>query len=431
MSASRRAWSAGIDVSTAEIAGQRREPQPPQSLPVLLVFSHVRWGFLYQRPQHLMSRLAGRWRVLFVEEPMRRAGAAGLEVQELGPSLSVLVPHTPVASAGFHDEQMPLLRPLLAAYLETRRLRVDVAWLYTPMAMPLVPTVASRCVVYDCMHELPASEDAPHLWRQHEAALLESAALVLAGGPSLFEALRTRHPHAVCLPSAVDASHFSPSGLRHDSRQAVRARELLYPLKRPRLGYFGVIDRRLDMTLLAVLADSHPEWNLVMVGPVVGVDPATLPGRPNLHWLGIQPYDRLPHLLAGWDVCLLPFAQSEITRLISPNKTLEYMAGEKPVVSTPVRDVVTLYGDAVEVADGADAFVQACEKVLQEDGAARFRRNCEMLNLVSMHSWDRSADSVHALVEAALGQTDDAARMAAMRMPVEPPRMSAGGGAVA
>ena len=385
MSASRRIRSASIDLSTSEMAEQRRESLPPLSLPVLLVFSHLRWGFLYQRPQHLMSRLAGRWRVLFVEEPMRRSGPAGLEVQEVWPHLSVLVPHTPVAAAGFHDEQMPLLRPLLAAYLEAHRLQVDVAWLYTPMAMPLVPTAAPRCVVYDCMRELLVSKDALRQWQQHEAALLESAALVLAGGPSLYEALRTRHAHVACLPSAVDESHFSPSGLRLDSRQAVRARELMYPLKRPRLGYFGAIDRRLDMALLAVLADSHPEWNLVMVGPLVGIDPATLPRRPNLHWLGLQPYECLPHLLAGWDVCLLPFAQSDATRFISPNKTLEYMAGEKPVVSTPVRDVVTLYGDAVEVADGTVEFVHACEKVLQEDGAARFRRNCEMLNLVSMH----------------------------------------------
>jgi len=172
-----------------------------------------------------------------------------------------------------------------------------------------------------------------------------------------------------------------------------------------------VIDERMDLRLLATLADAHPQWQLVMVGPVAKIDPGSLPQRRNIHWLGLQPYDRLPYLLAGWDLCLMPFALNEATRYISPTKTLEYMAGNKPVVSTPIDAVVSMYGSAVEVARGSGEFVRACETVLAENAAARGQRALKMLTTVFMHSWDRSADSVHRLVCQALERTRPPARL--------------------
>jgi len=168
------------------------------------------------------------------------------------------------------------------------------------------------------------------------------------------------------------------------------------------LGFFGVIDERLDAALVAAVADAHPEWSLAMVGPVVKIDPAALPQRPNLHWLGMQPYERLPYLLAGWDVALMPFARNASTRFISPTKTLEYMAGGKPVVSTPITDVISLYGDAVAVADGPTAFVQACEALLAESAAQSDARRTAMAASVARYSWADGADTVHALLSQAL-----------------------------
>ncbi|HEV6966749.1 glycosyltransferase [Roseateles sp.] len=374
---------------------------------VLIVFSHLRWGFVYQRPQHLMSRLAGRWRVLFVEEPVHCDGPAWLEVREVAPQLQVLVPHTPVAAPGFHDDQLAALQTLLDARLRAERLHADVAWLYTPMALPLVNSVQPDCIVYDCMDELSAFKNAPRQLRQRESALLKSAAVVLTGGPSLYEARRDLHPNVVCLPSAVDEAHFDLSRRGRsatDLAEAAEAGRLQGHLPGPRLGFFGVIDERFDASLVAALADAHPEWSIVMVGPVVKIDPASLPQRPNLHWLGMQPYERLPHLLAGWDVALMPFALNESTRFISPTKTLEYMAGGKPVVSTPVKDVVSLYGSAVEIAADAPAFVEACETLMAEGGEARERRRAAMRDSVSRFSWDRSADTVHQHLRQALRQ---------------------------
>lgn len=381
--------------------------------PVLLVFSHLRWGFVFQRPQHLMSRLADRWQVLFVEEPVRCEGPPRLEVHEAaganGSSLRLLVPHTPVAAPGFHDEQLAVLQLLVEEFLRRERLAVDVAWLYTPMALPLAAAVNPACTVYDCMDELAAFKDAPRQPRQRESALMKRAALVLTGGPSLYEAKRDLHPHVVCLPSAVDGAHYAPQNLDPASPHALEAERLQGRLPRPRLGFFGVIDERLDLGLVAQLADAHPDWAVVMAGPVVKIDPAGLPRRDNLHWLGMQPYDRLPHLLAGWDLALMPFALNESTRFISPTKTLEYMAGEKPVVSTPIRDVISLYGDAVTVAESGRGFVRACEDVLAASAGERLRRGSAMLNMVALHAWDHSADCVHALLSDALEDAQDAA----------------------
>jgi glycosyltransferase involved in cell wall biosynthesis len=374
-------------------------PVRPAGLrPTLLVFSHLRFGFVYQRPQHLMSRLAAHWDVLFVEEPVADAEAPRLEAHSPCPGVTVLLPRLPLPAAGFHDEHLAALSTLLADELARRAVRHPVVWLYTPMALPLALTVEPSCLVYDCMDELSAFQDAPRQLQQRERALLERADVVFTGGPSLFEARSGRHPNLHCVPSSVDAAHFAPSSLQPDSEEARRAEALQGRLARPRLGFFGVIDERLDRVLVTQLADRHPEWQLVMVGPVVKIDPATLPQRPNLHWLGMQPYAQLPYLLAGWDLCLLPFARNEATRFISPTKTLEYMAGEKPVVSTAIPDVASLYGHAVEVADGEDDFIAACEKVLHESRAARCQRLVEMLTTVSCHSWDRSAATMHALV---------------------------------
>lgn len=376
--------------------------------PVLLVLCHLRWNFVYQRPQHLMSRLAGRWRVLFVEEPVRCDGLAWLECIDLGPNLQVLVPHTPVAAAGFHDDQLPIQTALLDGFLRQEGVAADVAWLYTPMALPMVASLSPRCVVYDCMDELTAFKHAPRQLRQRESALCKQAHLVLTGGPSLYEAKRHLHANIHCLPSAVDAAHFTPASLCPESNHAREAQALQVHLPRPRLGYYGVIDERLDMGLVAALADARPDWCFVMAGPVVKIDPATLPQRDNLHWLGMQPYDRLPYLLADWDVALMPFALNESTRFISPTKTLEYMAGGKPVVSTPIRDVIDLYGDAVIVADGAEAFIAGCETLLGEDVGARSRRATSMAAAVRRHSWDNGVVRVNALLDDALAQTDEA-----------------------
>ena len=385
----------------------------------LVVYSHRRWGFVYQRPQHLLARLAPDWRVHFIEEPVYTDGPARLEHSSPSPGVTVVVPHTPVAVPGFHDDQIAVLEPLLAAYLQAHDAHGGVAWMYTPMALPLMKTAQASVVVYDCMDELAAFKDAPRQLRQRETALMRRADVVFTGGPSLYQAKRHLHPRVHCLPSAVDAEHFSPARLQPGSAQARLAQALQGALPGPRLGYYGVIDERLDLALIEHLADARPHWQIVMVGPVVKIDPDRLPQRPNLHWLGMQDYATLPYLVAGWDLCLMPFALNESTRFISPTKTLEYMASEKPVVSTPVHDVVQLYGAQVALANAGKAFVDACQTLLAETAQARQRRAEAMLQTVFTRSWDHTVAEVNRLLRAACAgvevalEADDSAAAAA------------------
>jgi glycosyltransferase involved in cell wall biosynthesis len=181
-----------------------------------------------------------------------------------------------------------------------------------------------------------------------------------------------------------------------------RAEMLQGAIASPRLGFFGVIDERLDLELVARIADADPAWQLVMVGPVVKIDPAALPRRPNLHWLGQQDYELLPQLVAGWDVCLMPFARNESTEFISPTKTLEYMAAGKAVVSTPIHDVVALFGELVAIAPTPDAFVEACRAAVGESDAARLTREEKMRACVARYSWDATAAAIAAAIDAVL-----------------------------
>lgn len=393
------------------------------SLPVLLVFSPLRWDFVHQRPQQLLSRLAGRWQVLYVEEPVvAPAGSAPrLSIHERGPALSVLVPNLPAGDDDHAAAGVATLHALIAGHLRTidAAAAPRVAWLYTPRWLALARTLQPDALVYDCLDRPGARADARQL--DDEAALLREATLVLTAGPTLYEALHERHPQVVCLPSAVDAAHFAAAQLRRGCTHDQHALRLQGGLPSPRLGYFGVIDERIDFELIDLLAASRPDWTVLMAGPVTLRDPSQLPQRRNLHWLGLQPYARLPYLLADWDLCLVPFAQGDATRYINPTKTLEYMAGDKPVVSTAVPDVMALYGDAVAIAATADQFVRQCAALLGERPVARCRRAIEMLNIVSMHSWDRSADSVHGLLMHALSppapRVADRVRAAGLQSP--------------
>ncbi|MBA2689890.1 MAG: glycosyltransferase family 1 protein, partial [Burkholderiales bacterium] len=373
-------------------------------MPALIVFSHLRWDFVFQRPQHLMTRLAKHFRVFFVEEPVLTSGNSYFDIRYPMPGVSVLTPHTPVEAVGFHDEQLTELQKLLHKLIDEQDIEEYVVWFYTPMALPLLSTLQPRAVVYDCMDELQAFKNAPRQLVQRENALLKIANVVFTGGPSLYNAKRERHPNVHCFPSSVDAGHFEKA------KTAAGEHRLQTGLPRPRLGFFGVIDERFDPELIAGLADAHPQWQIVLVGPVVKIDQATLPQRTNVHYFGQQSYAELPDFLRGWDVCLMPFALNESTRFISPTKTLEYMAAGLPIVSTPVTDVADIYSDIVYIASGKQEFIAACEQALGASADERQARAGKMQRAVAKTSWEITALKMRDLIEQACsnGPTDGA-----------------------
>jgi glycosyltransferase involved in cell wall biosynthesis len=373
------------------------DPEPT----TLLCFSHLRWNFVFQRPQHIMSRFADDMKVIYWEEPI--VVAAGetpyLQVRaaEDYPAVTVVVPHLPEGLS--MPEAEAALTRLAAAHAATIKGAL-IKWYYTPMMLPFSRGIEADCIVYDCMDELSQFKFAPPMLLDLEKELIGMADLVFTGGSSLYEAKKNRHDSVHCFPSSVDRDHFGKarSGLADPEDQA--------GLARPRLGFYGVIDERFDIDLLRQMADMRPEWQFVMVGPVVKIAPEDLPRAANIHYVGGKTYEQLPAYLSGWDVALMPFAMNESTQFISPTKTPEYLAGGKPVVSTPIRDVVRHYGqlEGVQIAYDADSFVAACEKALKlsADPAGDWLAEADLL--LSATSWDTTQGRMAGLIADVLGE---------------------------
>lgn len=355
----------------------------------IVTFSHLRWDFVYQRPQHLLTRLAKRYAVTYIEEPKCVEDCSPhLHVRFPADRLTVITPVTPCSSPGFHDDQMPLIRPLIRNWLRESHSFGEIAWLYTPMALPLIYDMGPGLTVYDCMDELSKFRFAPESLTLLERELLELADVVFTGGPSLYNFKKQMHPNVHCFPSSVDAEHFGRARFSQcDPPDQVQ-------IPHPRLGFFGVIDERLDLELLRSLAEMRPSWQFVMVGPVVKIDEQVLPRNPNIHYLGSKDYSQLPDYLAGWDVCLLPFALNDSTEFISPTKTLEYMAAERQIVSTPITDVAQPYGHIVYLGSNPREFVLACERALHAHANDRMVRIENMRQILAGTSWDRTARSM-------------------------------------
>jgi UDP-galactopyranose mutase len=365
--------------------------------PPLVVFAAMRWSFDWQRPQQLLTRLAKHYRVLYVEEPVTTHQDAFLECTEVAPGVDVLVAHTRCDARGFHDDQFPVMGALLTRFLHERGIVEPLVWLDTPAPLPLAEALQPRAMLYDC-HDDSAAASSDDRLLAREARLMTLADVVLAGGPSLYESHRGRHANVHCIANAVAAAHFAPPPARSQSIEAVSARAIHAAIPNPRLGFFGVIDERVDLALLARVADLRPDWQIVMAGPLRGISPASLPRRGNLLWLGAQTYAIVPHLQAHWDVCLLPFKCDACAHHAAPIEALEYLAGQKSVVATPVHDIVALHGHIVRLAHDANAFVEACRAAMCERGPLRRQRRIDALITVHSCSWERAADRVRALL---------------------------------
>lgn len=351
-------------------------------LQAVLCFSHLRWNFVFQRPQHLLTRFAKILPVYFWEEPIYQERAAAELHVERGPDeVTVLIPLLP---HGLSTSEIDAAqRTLLDAFIQEQNLSRFLAWYYTPMALSFTEHLLPEALVYDCMDELSAFQGAPPELIQREQKLFAKADVVFAGGASLYESKRTQHGNVHLFPSSIDRKHFGAARkpTPDPADQSV--------IPHPRVGFFGVLDERLDIDLLRNAAAAKPDWHFVLIGPVVKIRQEDLPRGANLHYLGPKQYAELPLYLANWDVAMLPFARNASTRFISPTKTPEYLAAGKPVVSTPIRDVVKPYGERgmVRIASTPDEFVAAIQASLEP---ADSRWLAKVDDYLSSTSWDKT-----------------------------------------
>jgi UDP-galactopyranose mutase len=358
----------------------------------LVCFSHLRWDFVYQRPQHLLTRCARERRVFFLGEPAFFRGSTRLDVHEAEAGVHVVVPQLP---DGLRSEVA-----INAVMKEmTRQLFLDhdiekyVFWYYTPLALSFTDHFNPIASVYDCMDELSAFKGAHSQLSALEKQLFENVDLVFTGGQSLYEAKRNQHRAVYAFPSSIDAAHFGKA------RKSIADPEDQANIPHPRLGFFGVIDERFDSELLDQVATKRPDWHFVMIGPIVKIDPDSLPKHPNIHYLGAKKYNELPDYLGGWDIALLLFARNESTRFISPTKTPEYLAAGKPVISTSIRDVVRPYGELklVEITDDPDEFIKAAEKILSGSAGSEWLTKVDAF--LQNVSWDKTWSQMSDLID--------------------------------
>lgn len=370
---------------------------PKTSTPGIVVFSHLRWSFVWQRPQQFLSRFAKTHRILFIEEPIYDLpdGDTGrLELEAVAPNILVSTVHLPGSMRS--NEKLPEeLRSFARQAIETVNLQGEfdspLLWYYSPMeASWSLDHFENSGIVYDCMDELSQFRGAPPELVNQEKRLLNRADVVFTGGYQLWTKKSQQHPNVHFFGCGVEAEHFGKARLDETPVPADVAE-----LKKPVIGWFGVVDERVNYPLLAEMAELRPEWSFVMVGPVVKVDPAELPQAPNLHWLGGRDYKELPEYCKAYDVCMMAFALNEATEYINPTKALEYLATGRPVISTPVADVVRQYSDLVYIEEDAQGFVSRIEEILANPDVERIQQGIEKAEGCS---WDNTVSEMQRLI---------------------------------
>jgi len=375
----------------------------------LVCFSHLRWDFVFQRPNHLMARAARDRRVFYVEEAVDDVEPT-LEMKRAD-GVTIVVPHLPPPLEGL--ERIAVLRELISDFFATQAIAQPVIWYYTPMSFAWSSHLPAAAVVYDVMDDLGSFRFAPPDLVHLEKVLLARSDIVLTGGRQLYESRRARHANVHLYPSSVDGEHFRTA--RTDLPEPLDQA----PIARPRLGYFGVIDERVDLKLLKQIAERRRDWQIVLVGPVTKIDSADIPQLPNVHALGRKEYRELPAYLRGWDVAIMPFALNDATRHISPTKTPEYLAGGRPVASTPIADVVDPYGrmGLVDIGSGAAGFERAIELALGRD-VAELRRRAD--RFLATNSWDRTWREIDELIERVARRVPAEVQRRRIAVPVAP-----------
>lgn len=349
------------------------------NIPDIVVFSHLRWEFVTQRPQHIISRFAQDRRILFVEEPIAYEPSlqGSANVIRVNQNITVIQPRIEWAN------MLQDLVPIVTEYMSKMGIRMPILWFYSAAFQAIVDKIPHSLVVYDCMDELSAFKGASKTLIVQEKMLLQEADVVFTGGKSLYEAKRLLANKVYCYPSSVDREHFSKA-LKDETVVPDDVNNIPHPL----IGYYGVIDERIDLELLDTIASLRPDLSFVMIGPVVKIQESNLPNHSNIYYLGSKSYNDLPAYLKAFDIAMMPFAINESTKFISPTKTLEYIAGLKPIISTPIYDVRRDYSKVLSIIESGNEFVTAIDRYLNENAAAKETRMQQYAQILGAVSWD-------------------------------------------
>ncbi len=365
----------------------------------IVCFSHLRWNFVYQRPQHLLSRFARTQNVYYIEEPFFEAASDSFSITDTKENVQVIGLHLKGSPA---EDTIERQKKLVSEFFAKQNITDYLLWYYTPMALLISNHLQPAVVVYDCMDELSAFKFASPQLSLLEKELFAKADIVFTGGYTLYEAKKHQHHNVHPFPSSIDKTHFAQA--RTSMPQPADQADIPHP----RFGFYGVIDERFDIDLIREAAEQKPDWHFVLVGPVVKIDQATLPRLHNIHYLGGKSYDELPAYLQGWDIALVPFLLNESTRFISPTKTPEYLSGGKPVISTPIQDVVKPYGDEklVHIVTNAAEFVQKAQAELDASDKTEWLAKAD--RFLKDNSWDATWEKMKTFIDKEISRKQSA-----------------------
>jgi len=348
----------------------------------MVVFCHLRWDFVYQRPQHIISRLSKDLRILLIEEPWHRAEENESRLTKVSDNLHILQPNV---------HSIEEIGTVLPQYISNKN--VGIGWFYSASFVPLLNHFEFGTVVYDCMDELALFKGAPEKLIEQEKYLVANADIVFTGGKSLYESKAQLHDNVHCFPSSVDEAHFAKA------LNGISVPEDIANIPGPIVGYFGVIDERINLELINEIAQLKPDVSFVMIGPLAKIGEHDLPRQANIHYLGMKDYKELPGYLKGFNIAMMPFALNDATKYISPTKTLEYMAAGKPMISTAIKDVVRDYSHCVKIVATAEEFSQAIDRTIQD--APDVFMNFEYSEILKNTSWNATVDKMKTLIKTA------------------------------
>lgn len=352
----------------------------------ILCFSHLPWNFVYQRPQHLLTRFAQSNKVYYFEEP--RSGMSDFYEITFQDGVSIIQ----MFISDEFENRNQRLEALINKILKDQNIKTYSCWYYTPMALEYTAHLTPQITIYDSMDELSAFRFAPPQLLQLENELFKKADVVFTGGHTLYQAKKDRHHNIHPFPSSIDKTHFQNARLKKTDPEDQKH------IPNPRFGFYGVIDERFDIELLSAVSAQKPDWHFIIIGPVVKISEEDLPRAENIHYLGPKKYSELPDYISHWDIALVLFAINESTEFISPTKTPEYLSAGLPVISTPIKDVVKPYGEAnlVYIADNAETFIAYAEDELKKTSKKEWLEKVD--EFLADESWDSTFDRMNLLI---------------------------------
>ncbi|NDP28009.1 MAG: glycosyltransferase family 1 protein [Flavobacterium sp.] len=347
----------------------------------MIVFCHLRWQFVYQRPQHIISRMAKTMKTLFIEEPLYDSeNKSSGNIIVVDSMLHILQPNV---------KDIESIASVIPLYVRNKS--IPFGWFYSASFSPLLEQINFESVMYDCMDELSLFKGAPEHLINQEKYLIANAKIIFTGGKSLYESKKQLHDNVYCFPSSVDEAHFAKA------LNGISLPDDIAGIQSPIVGYFGVIDERIDLNLLHATAKQLPTVSFVMIGPLAKIEESDLPKEDNIHYLGMKSYEQLPHYLKAFDIAMMPFALNDATKYISPTKTLEYMAAGKAIISTKIMDVVRDYSTCVSLIETADEFCEAITFLL--DKTDRMSLEMEYHKILKKTSWDATANKMKSIIK--------------------------------